>query len=658
MLAKKNILFGGVDFKGNFPNVVCLNNRHAAIENMLCTNIKSQTNAITCDKNDVKLISKLEDNNTTLVVYVTQESTLPDKINVNDYINVEINCESKSSSVNSTGGSYRRKTKKGGVGGVGLFKKIKIFFKNNIINTINLTSVDINVEIGKMCDTFLKNIHIENNFIELNDKITAIVGTTRVNEHEIFTIRVDESQTIAKELLKQINDNKFPFNDNTKGIIKKSLEKITNLNKYNVSSADIINIMNYTKYLDSNFAIIYYRNNNKLNLDFLLALNSQKNLLNTTSTILIEKNFSKLFGQVIQKIIMDYILIEKYFTTSSVNNYFITQILQDNLVNFSGIINTNKKYKTTLISLINKLTLENTNTTNNVKKFLTTIVNKTTTDKNSTTSYPVKEFIDSDFSKNMNEVDIYYFLHIIKMLFIYDSEYSAQSLDGTTEEVIDHYSDDLLQESTITLSDLSWYLYYINYEKDISTGDGESNAGDGASNVGRVLQHKEYVNIVTLTNSQIYLLIKYFPNTIINNFLKIIKQFEDILVNKRHKLKFIMTETNIFRDNLFNHVMYPEYYNVDNVFDYLNVSMEDTEKSQLKNLINNIQKPPGQVRGQEVGQVQEGGQRKYLPELYKCKDNRYRKVFLIKGKGNTKFVVSKNKVVKASSIPCVKKVNK
>ena len=258
----------------------------------------------------------------------------------------------------------------------------------------------------------------------------------------------------------------------------------------------------------------------------------------------------------------------------------------------------------------------------------------------------------------MNEVDIYYFLHIIKMLFIYDSEYSAQSLDGTTEEVIDHYSDDLLQESTITLGDLSWYLYYINYEKDISTGDGESNAGDGASNVGRVLQHKEYVNIVTLTNSQIYLLIKYFPNTIINNFLKIIKQFEDILVNKRHKLKFIMTETNIFRDNLFNHVMYPEYYNVDNVFDCLNVSMEDTEKSQLKNLINNIQKPPGQVRGQEVGQVQEGGQRKYLPELYKCKDNRYRKVFLIKGKGNTKFVVSKNKVVKASSIPCVKKVNK
>jgi hypothetical protein len=368
-------------------------------------------------------------------------------------------------------------------------------------------------------------------------------------------------------------------------------------------------------------------------------------------TTLINKNFSKLFGQVIQKIIMDYKLIEKYFTTSSINNYFITQILQDNLVNFSGIINTNKKYKTTLQQLIDKLTLENTNTTNNVKNILTTLVNKTTTGKNSTTSYPVKEFINSEFFKNMNEIEIYYFLHIIKLLFIYDSENNAKSLN----DAIDHYSSDYNNQDNITLSDLSWYLYYINYEKDIP--DGTSNAGDGASNVEPVLQRKEYVNIVTLTNSQIYLLLKYFPNTIINKFLKIIKQFENILVsNPSNRIIYIREKTEKFRDNLFNHVMYPEYYNVDNVFDELNMSMIDRERNQLKNLIINIQNPP--LQGQVRVRGQEGGQRKYLPELYKCKDNRYRKVFLIKGKGNTKFVVSKNKVVKASSIPCVKKVNK
>jgi hypothetical protein len=237
------------------------------------------------------------------------------------------------------------------------------------------------------------------------------------------------------------------------------------------------------------------------------------------------------------------------------------------------------------------------------------------------------------------------------LLFIYDSENNAKSLN----DAIDHYSSDYNNQDNITLSDLSWYLYYINYEKDIP--DGTSNAGDGASNVEPVLQRKEYVNIVTLTNSQIYLLLKYFPNTIINKFLKIIKQFENILVsNPSNRIIYIREKTEKFRDNLFNHVMYPEYYNVDNVFDELNMSMIDRERNQLKNLIINIQNPP--LQGQVRVRGQEGGQRKYLPELYKCKDNRYRKVFLIKGKGNTKFVVSKNKVVKASSIPCVKKVNK
>jgi hypothetical protein len=125
------------------------------------------------------------------------------------------------------------------------------------------------------------NIEKEPNFMELNEKIMSINIKTGVNEHEIFTNRLEESKEITKNLSNQIKN--FPFNEDTKTKINTSLNKINNLKTDNVSSGDIINIMNYTKYLDSNFAIIYYRNNEQLNLDFLLALNSQKHLLNTTN---------------------------------------------------------------------------------------------------------------------------------------------------------------------------------------------------------------------------------------------------------------------------------------------------------------------------------------------------------------------------------------
>jgi hypothetical protein len=38
-----------------------------------------------------------------------------------------------------------------------------------------------------------------------------------------------------------------------------------------------------------------------------------------------------------------------------------------------------------------------------------------------------------------------------------------------------------------------------------------------------------------------------------------------------------------------------------------------------------------------------------------CKDGRKRNTFKIKGKGNTIFVLSKGKIVKAADIPCKKK---
>ncbi len=661
MLAKKNnIMFGGDRYVNNTLEPISQNTLKPISTYCLKpisqnANIKSKE-VLECSSDECK---------STCAIILEYKEVIKDgdnilevTVNNSDYKgDIEIDCPS--SSVNSKGGSYRRKTKKGGVGSVSkFFKKIKILFKST--NTI----VPINNAIENMCENFLKNIQNEHNFIELNAKITAIDDTEEVNEHEIFTNRVEESKNIAEKLLVQIDKNKFPFKDSS---IKDSLTKIKNLNKNNVSSADIINIMNYTKYLDSNFAIIYYQNNKKLNLDFLIALNSQKHLLNTDSFNSIEKNFSKLFGQVIQKIIMEYILIEKYFKTSSVNNYFITQILQDNNVNFSGRVNINEKYKSTLKNLIDKLTLKNTNTDiiNNVKNFLITIVNKTTTDESHTASYSLDNFIKSDFSNKMDEIEIYYFLHINKMLFIYDSEYSKESLNKETEYVIQYYSEDLLRETTITLSDLSWYLYYINYEKDIPTEDVAPNLGDGTPNT-QVLQRRNYVNIVTLTKSQIYILFKYFPNTSNNsivyfNFLKIIMKFENILARKpaNFKISNIQDKAEKFRDNLFNHVMYPDYYELDNVFHDL-TDLDSTDKEQLKDLIRDIANKPVLRNSSQASfsGSQQGGQRKYLPELYKCKDNRYRKVFLIKGKGNTKFVVSKNKVVKASSIPCVKKVNK
>jgi hypothetical protein len=47
-----------------------------------------------------------------------------------------------------------------------------------------------------------------------------------------------------------------------------------------------------------------------------------------------------------------------------------------------------------------------------------------------------------------------------------------------------------------------------------------------------------------------------------------------------------------------------------------------------------------------------------IKDLYKCNDGRLRKAFRIKGRGNTKFVTYKGKVVKASDVPKKKNISK
>ena len=47
--------------------------------------------------------------------------------------------------------------------------------------------------------------------------------------------------------------------------------------------------------------------------------------------------------------------------------------------------------------------------------------------------------------------------------------------------------------------------------------------------------------------------------------------------------------------------------------------------------------------------------KKYLPQLYKCNDNKTRKAFRIKGSGSSVYVMYKGKPKKASQIPKNKK---
>jgi hypothetical protein len=69
------------------------------------------------------------------------------------------------------------------------------------------------------------------------------------------------------------------------------------------------------------------------------------------------------------------------------------------------------------------------------------------------------------------------------------------------------------------------------------------------------------------------------------------------------------------------------------------------------NLYNYLKEELSKQKGGKGGKDVIAKDRVMIKDLYKCNDGRLRKAFRIKGRGNTKFVTYKGKVVKASDIP-------
>ena len=125
---------------------------------------------------------------------------------------------------------------------------------------------------------------------------------------------------------------------------------------------------------------------------------------------------------------------------------------------------------------------------------------------------------------------------------------------------------------------------------------------------------------------------------LINQGLKVLKEYEENNGINNEK----------FRNSLFNYIAFDTDIPKDLLFNSSNNMLELKELEKLKDLKKLNSEKPEQGGGKIV--------RKYLPGVYKCNDNRTRRVFLIKGHGNTQFVSTNNQIVKKRDL--IKKKNK
>lgn len=155
------------------------------------------------------------------------------------------------------------------------------------------------------------------------------------------------------------------------------------------------------------------------------------------------------------------------------------------------------------------------------------------------------------------------------------------------------------------------------------TGDDEQDPNDVSEEVTPKFYEK---NSLVFKPRHIRIILLYFSNgnDLILKGLDALLFYETICKNEQDQIKF--------RNDLFNYIAYDK-------------GLGTITNKDLAEKISDIQKL-------KVRTTSRGGKvvRKYLPGLHKCNDNRRRRVFLIKGYGNTQFILSNNQILKKKDL--------
>lgn len=190
------------------------------------------------------------------------------------------------------------------------------------------------------------------------------------------------------------------------------------------------------------------------------------------------------------------------------------------------------------------------------------------------------------------------------------------------------------------------------------------NAPQAAVPQAAVPRTRALYNFVAFDFSQTTVLLKHYNSDIINLLLKFISKLEREIISHNSTGISIKKLENIIKARvhiLYNSVVYPDYNNdkpEDLIKKLLDIN-KTNETDETKIIVDNLVTGYNEILVAIKKLQSQGGKQifKYIKELYKCNDNRYRRAFLIKGHGNTKFVISKGRIVKASSLKSNKKNN-
>lgn len=448
--------------------------------------------------------------------------------------------------------------------------------------------------------------------------------------------------------------------------LKKNIDLINNNNKGIVNNTNITNILNILtnlednlgkiqkeqsfittmsyfdvdyfllKNINTNFAFLYYLNNKEINLDFVMDFLRKKFTITTDK---IQELKFKILKQALFKVLIDYSIVDKYFgkLNESPDGYVILYILNDPINN-----NKNKDY---LALAYRELKNYNPSNYGYLKDIVMFYLEKAL--KQNTTTSDINEKLK--LLLKCEDKDLQYTIFsIIKYIFTYrtitkENEFSITSQPYATRG----------DEAEVFYS-LEDFLYYYE-ESEIVQDEGEDAIHD--DNYQQENSAIRQINITTFTQSQLKFILKYLGNIKLLQCLDIINNYETFIGNKNGKKPTqneIRITTEKFRDRLFQYIAFPDYYNISE--HYESADLPKDMMTSIKDIITDTIESSSVITDTtESSSVMHGGQRKYLPELYKCNDNRYRKVFLIKGHGNTRFVMSKNKIIKASTILPIKK---